>query len=675
MRGRWIDPVSGGLRTVCAVAALSLVLVGCAPRASGVAPPPAGEGPRRAILISLDALSEARLYASLDSAFVPDLRAMFEEGACASHAIAAFPTLTAPGHAAIWTGAFGDVNGVSGNRQPLLPRDRHTLLEGGSGYAADPLRAEPMWITAARQGVPVVGLHVTQAPQPPGYLPIDGERDARLRERRAEAERVLERPELAVFNGYNRSVAPQRILTQDGFRPQEARGWRNLERLGSGVAPLEIGWAVEDDSIFALFHGAQVYDRVLIARGRDAAAGVVARALPHEREPVRGRSLARHFSEALEVPVEGGRVFVRARLYELAPDASSYLLYVPALNVVEGNTPEVLAEYDAVVRGWVGNSPLRDLSRGAFGPTLLDGGDGTAEQRYLEALELVTRQFMRGVDWAWDTKRARLLLDYFPVADEIDHGYYGYLDPAWPEYSEEAARQVQWLRQRVWEIVDLRYAHLRDLVRNDPNAVLFVAGDHGMRTSWQMFRPNVALREAGLLEVDSLGFIDVTRTRALSPNGYWISVNRTAWKDGIVPPHEEAEVVAAVERALLAARDASGRPIVTAVYRADQHPELGLGGPTGGDVYFNTGQGVRWSSDARGELLGPASIFATHGYPSTDPDMWTAFCAVGGPLAPRRTGTVRLTDVAPTVAEWLGIEAPRDAVGRSVWPELLGQQR
>jgi predicted AlkP superfamily phosphohydrolase/phosphomutase len=671
-------PVWGSLKRVPrALAAVPLVALwgACVPQ-----PPVAEPGPpqlRRAILISIDALNEERTRASLGAEAVPNLLALFEEGACAEYSVPAFPSLTAPGHAALWTGAFANVTGVAGNSQPSLPRDQHTLLDLTSGYSAEVLRAEPLWITAARQGRRVAGHHVTQAPQTPGYLPERGERDERLRQRRAEAEAVLARPEVQVLNGYNRTIAPNRFLSADSVAPRPAAGWRNLQRLGTTrVQPREIAWLAGTDSVFALFFGEQRIDRVLVARERDAARGVVAVAAPAEREPVRGRTLARHFSEPLDIPVEGGRVYLRARLFQVAPDASSYFLFVPALQVSEANRPEVQESYDAAVQGWVGNSPLRDFRDGAFGRTIPQGGAGTAEAWYLETVELVTRQFMRGAEWAWNNERVELLLDYFPLGDEVDHTFYGYVDRAWPGYNAAEEAWAQGIRARVWELVDLRLAQLRGFAGTDPNTVLFVTGDHGMRATWATFRPNAVLREAGLLAVDGRGRIDLARTRVLSPNGYWISVNRTAWRGGTVPPQQEAEVLAAAERALLAVRDSLGRQVVTRVFRASEHAELGLGGPVGGDLYFGTGEGIRWTSAPTGAVLSPGSIGAGHGFPSTDRDMWTAFCAIGGSVVAGRFSPTRSTDVAPTVAEWLGIEAPRDAVGRSAWGEVrVGRRR
>jgi predicted AlkP superfamily phosphohydrolase/phosphomutase len=653
---------------------VAMAAVGCARGTPASEPTPPEQ--RRAIVFSIDALNEENLRGTLDPEAVPNLLAMFDAGACAEYTVAAFPSLTAPGHAALWTGAFGDVTGVKANWQPGLPRDRFALSQTVSGFSAEVLRAEPLWITLARQGRTVVGHHVTQGPQLPGYPALQGEQDGALRARQAAAASALQRPEVAVLNGYNRMIAPHRILNADSIAPRPAAGWRNLDRLGTmRVAPREIALLAGTDSVFALFFGESRIDRVLFARERDAARGVVAVARAAEDAPLGGRPLARRFSEALEMPVEGGRVFLRARLWEVAPDASTYALFLPPLQVAEANRPDVQASYDDAVRGWIGNAPTFAFRDGAFGPSLLQGGDGTAEARYFETVELVTRQFMRGVEWAWTTRRPQVMLDYFPLGDEVDHAFFGRQDRRWPEHTPEGDAWARRIRGHVWALVDMRFAQLRALAASDHGTVLFVTGDHGMRATWQVFRPNAALREAGLLAVDAEGRIDPTRSRALSPNGYWISVNRTAWQGGIVPPAEEAEVIAAAERAIRAVRGPGGEPVVTTVYRPSTHPDLGLGGPVGGDLYYGTAPGVRWTGAPTGSPLSPGSISAGHGFPSTDRDMRTAFCATGERVAARRFGAVRSVDVAPTVSEWIGVESPRDAVGRSAWPQVRGTRQ
>ncbi len=630
---------------------------------------------RRAILISFDALAERRAIETVDSVAIPNFRGFFTGAACAAYALPAFPSVTAPGHASLWTGAYGNVNGIAANWQPRLPRGDHTLLEGGSGFAADALLAEPLWISAARSGRVIVAHHVTQAPGAPGYPAKDGTPDAQLLAARERAAAALARPNVHVLNGYNRSAAPDILITENVATPRPAVGWRGLGRLGARtLPPLEIAWKVGADSVFAIFHGEGRYTHVLVARERDTRAGTIAAATPAEHEPFAERELARHFSEPIEIPVEGGRVFLRVRLFKLAPDASAFLLYQPELHVVEGNRPEVAAAFDAAVGGWVGNGVSHWLADGGLGDPIWRGGDGTAEARYIESLELLARQSMLGAEWAWNELGASLLLDYFALIDEVDHTLYGWVVPGSPHYDPGIAARVQAVRARAWSLADMRLGALRRLVAADTAAALFVSGDHGMRATWRVFRPNIALVQAGLLAADSAGRIDLSRTRALSPNGYWVSVNRTAWKGGIVPPAEETATIDAAERALLAVRSSDGKPVVTRIWRASEDDPLGLGGPVGGDLYFGVADGFRWSDDARGAVTSGDRPSAGHGFPSTDPDMHTVLCVEGRAFKALRSAAARTIDAAPTVAEWLGMNPPVHAVGESVLGALMGNR-
>ncbi|HEX5581884.1 MAG TPA: alkaline phosphatase family protein, partial [Gemmatimonadaceae bacterium] len=415
-------------RVALSGAALLLLATACAPPA-GTGAAETGAAPtagRRAIVVSFDALSEQRMRETVEPALVPAFRAIFAEGACFDGARPAFPSVTSPGHAALWTGAYGNVNGVAANSQPVLPRPEHTLLESISGYSSEALRAEPIWLAATEAGLEVYGHHVTQAPGAPGYRPVDGP-EPRLDSLRRVAASLLARPNAFVVNGYNAQVSGPMALTERVAPPRPATGWRNLDRLGRTVAPREIAWAAGADTLYGLLYGADRHDRVLVARERDAARGVVAVAAPVERDPVAGRELARHFSDVLEIPARGGRAYLRARLFDVSPDGSRYLLFIPELRIVEGNRPEVAAAYDAAVEGWYGNSATWLLTDGAFGPPLWQGGDGTAEDRWLETVELMARQFMRGAEWGWKERRPDLMLDYYPGIDEVDHVLLGYV--------------------------------------------------------------------------------------------------------------------------------------------------------------------------------------------------------------------------------------------------------
>lgn len=617
--------------------------------------------------MSFDALNERRALETIPSEAIPAFRALFNEGACAEHAVPAWPSKTAASHASLWTGAYGDVNGVAANWQPPLPRDRHAITEGMSGYRSDALRAQPIWVTAALADRSVVAHHPTQAPGTPGYARVHSRRaDDRLDGARAAAERALRDPTATVLNGYNRLYGPDLAITERTAPPRPAIGWRNLERVGRTIPPKEIAWAVAGgDSVFALIFGRATYQSVLLSPARDAATGVVGHVAPPERGSARAHPLARHFSEPLPLDVDAGRVHLRIRVFALAPDGSRFLIFQPAPSVVESNHAAEARAYVDAIGGWVGNGAQNLLIDGAFGPTLQNGGDGTAELRYLESLELVTRQFMLGSEWAW-AKRPDLMLDYFPVPDEVDHLWYGFVSRESPAYREPLAGAIGAMRTRAWELVDLRLEGLRRLAGADSSTVLFVSGDHGMRPTWRVFRPNVALAAAGLLGVDDSGRVVASRTRAYSPDGLYVSVNTTDWLDGTVPVDSVAGVIARADTALRTVRGEDGVPVVARTWVVLGHDSLGRGGPVGGQLYYETVEGYAWSRGAMGPAAASGPIGADHGFPSISPDMFTVFCAAGPAIAPRRLPPARTIDIAPTVSAWLGMAAPRDARGTAV---------
>ncbi|MBA2670669.1 MAG: alkaline phosphatase family protein, partial [Gemmatimonadetes bacterium] len=492
----------------------------------------------------------------------------------------------------------------------------------------------------------------------------------RFADRRREADSLLTRSDLLVMNGYNRMLAPDALITETRAVPGPAGAWRGAEGISGGVAPLEISWTIAGDSVHALLYGESQYERALIARHRDLKGAVSVRAVDVDTSAIAGRLLARHFSEPLHTEVEGHPVSLRFRLFSLAADGTSYRLFHTSSPRADGSDSERTEAYIREIGGWIGNASLGLLRSGAFGTPISRGGDGSAEAHYLETAELLTRQYMRGAEWMVRAVHPRLFLDYFPLADEIDHEFLGMVDRRYPGYDPVVAARAQRVRERGWQLVDMRVAHARRLAESMPGAAFFISGDHGMRPAWKVLRPNVALRDAGLLSLSEEGTIALQQTVALSPNGYWINVNTDDWKGGVVSAADRDEVLTRVEHALREIRGEDGEPIVTALWRSSDHPGLGMGGPAGGDLYYELRFGYDVSQDTRGPLISTGRPEGKHGYPPMAADMRTALCMVSPMIGTRRIGAVQTIDLAPTVAEWLGIPAPQDARGRSLLEHL-----
>ncbi len=130
--------------------ALFLVLCGCAQSPPPVPSVAAGES--LTILVSIDGFRPDYLRQGA----TPTLDRLADEGATAAMR-PSFPSLTFPNHYTLVTGRSPDHSGLVGNvmEDPARPGVKFTM--GNTAVASDPLwwnGAEPIWVTAERQGVP-----------------------------------------------------------------------------------------------------------------------------------------------------------------------------------------------------------------------------------------------------------------------------------------------------------------------------------------------------------------------------------------------------------------------------------------------------------------------------------------------------------------------------------------
>lgn len=425
--------------------------------AVGCGAPPREE--RSAIVISVDALNEQRVLGSVAKARIPSLHRFFRESACADGARPHFPAVTAPSHAAIWTGTWGTTHGITGSLVPPAGTRLDSLVDGFSYHQ---LNAEPLWIAAARQGRTVVAHHVTHAPGVPGY---PGRTEVERRRLQEAARQVLEQEGMAALNGYNRRIAGAAIVSSRTHRFRPGPAWAG----DSGAEPfLELSVPVGTDSLFLRVppRGAV---RLLVAPTRDLARAVEVPVVPEDTTSPRVRTLARHFSAPVSWRLsDSALVSVRVRAFAMSSGAREFLIAIPEVRVVEANTAAVAASYEAGAPAWVGNVPFHLWRDGLLGDTL---SDSRAEWRLLELAELVTDGFMRGTSWALKRK-PHLLLDYFSLGDDIDHALLGYGSP-----------RAMSLRDRLWELVDIRIGALMAAAQGTPGSMLLLTGDHGMRVA------------------------------------------------------------------------------------------------------------------------------------------------------------------------------------------------
>ena len=585
---------------------LSLVLAASAVLAVAHAAenPPA----RRVVFVSFDAAADWIVDRLIANGKAPAFAALAREGAQADAMISVSPSLTAVAHASLWTGAFPRMHGITDNYMPKTPPAEHTLLERQSGFLGTALRAEPIWDAAARQGKRVL---VAQASQ--GF-PFTNRYPALTRQFDIYANELLA------------STVVSGSVGDSGLTFSIAETTASLRRGDAGALTLIVGSATATLLVGALsppmavrVNGVEGLTRVCLL-GYDMASGRV-------------------------LAVRGDVV----RLMATDPTAREALLAEAGVTLGE------------VASG--------QYSSGRYGPSLAEDGDGSAE-RHLVTATLANQQYFDGIlrysaSQPWD-----LLVVYVPTMDIAGHALAGMLDPDTPGHDAALAEKVWPYYEEVFARgVDNYVATIRRLL---PDATLVIGADHGVEGNRRLWYPNAVLREAGLLVETGNGAADLSKTRAIFLHGHGggVFVNSTRYKGGIVPERERADVKRRARNALLSARDPeSDTPLVRAVIDTDLDGEgLGIGGEVAPDLYPDPTPGYNIGAvTGQRAVVGPARPmgFGAHGPFPSRRRLHGIFYAVGpGVRAGARPGIVRQVDAAPTVARLLGIDPPRDAVGR-----------
>ncbi len=188
---------------------------------------------------------------------------------------------------------------------------------------------------------------------------------------------------------------------------------------------------------------------------------------------------------------------------------------------------------------------------------------------------------------------------------------------------------------------------------------VFIVADHGFSIAKKALKPNVLLRQAGLLTTSRPGKIDAARAQSFPEGGI-----------GMVYLTDPAERKAELERVR---QLFEGREGIAEVLLPEQFAAHGLPHPREyeqmADLVLVGQDGYAFSGSADGEqFVVPQSAggisLGNHGFIATNPKMNAVFVASGAGIERgAKLGLIDNIDVAPTVARLLGSDLP-DADGR-----------
>ncbi len=598
-------------------------------------------GKSRAIVATLDGASGPLIEDAVRRGIMPQLAALRARGARSSQVRLSLPLKTAVGHATLYTGAWPADHGITGTD---IVAQGSALDEPVSGFTSTELRAEPLWITAARQGLRVTVAQATQISPFEPYL--SGRRFGGNYGRN-----------LTLIDGFQTFDAPDEVIQGRSAACGNPGPWIAPPRHHGALR--ECRFAVARTMVFGLLYddptrATRGYDSLLLSTDRGASARAVLHAEPLAED-------ASAFGR-LEINVPAGRAGAFFRLFELRADGSDFLLYRARVRTLLSSRPGGDAAALAATGGTVGNGAIDLYRKGALGPQLWQGGDGTAERRYLESVALAIRQSVGLLAYAAEKTPWDLLVTYLAFPDESLHLWLGRADPALRGHDPALAARLQRYLDRMLRLAD---ALVGELVRHaTPSTFIAIATDHGIAGADQTFRPNVALAGAGLLVTNAAGELELSKTRALylANNGF-VRLNRAGRPKGLVARGEEARVIERVISALRSARDDNDHPVVTRVMVPGRDLEPGIGGPSGGDVYFELRGGIAASGALSGRLVEKTAPHGDHLFGPDRPAMKGTLAIGGAGVAIGDLGPLRQIDVAPTLCHLLGLDPPTGAAG------------
>ena len=621
------------MRNVSLRAALLVLLL--APwAAAGQAPAPVTAGPSpKVVVVSLDGAANWLVEEMLARGVLPPdgaLARLARTGVRAEGMIPVTPSLTAPSHVAMFTGAYPERNGIVSNTF-LAPGD--PISHSTSGFEA-PLEAETLWQTARHQGKRVACVTAVAA-------------DARTPERTCDwtlaygAERG--RSGVVVLAPQNSGLA--------GAGQESSGQFENVRRLEpTADSPALLAFQLDANELMRLeaqavdttADGRVDYDALLLRFAEGAGNGAV-RLTPGEWVPLR-------------LPGRGDRLGAWVMLLALASDASSARLYLGAPGENSGSPDAFVAGIVSLLGPWPGSPDERSLDRG-----LIDEEVWLAQaerlSRYLSDAALTT---VKGAEWD-------LLFTYVPMIDEVEHRFL-LRAPRHPDYNAEAgARRVRYAGYVDWSYRLADQLLLRLMEAAPPGTNFVVVSDHGMIPVHTQVLVNAALEQAGFRVTPD----DSTEVRALtSGTTAHIYINLSGRRPGgVVPPEKYEETVERIVAALSVLRDpVTDEPVFEVVRRRSELGEFHLDNERSGDVWATARPGFYTSArlEPGATILQPAPTSATHGNLSHHRRVQAIFFAAGPQVKPGPLGTINGVDVAPTVAGLLGIEPPADTQGRAV---------
>ncbi len=618
------------------------------------------------VFISWNGSPGSEVERQLRAGHLLNVQRLIDKGIYAPRTVGNWPSATAAGHAAVSTGAYGNVNGITGNMVPRMPRSSGAVNDSVPGFSSASLLTEHLWVTAARSGRRSV--IVSWAQDIPfemstisGYLSSQGV------------------PSFGDFSEslllcapYSSPRLPARMLrgsttgAMDDIEIVEGPGeWRNLPQADRAVYKSFLlgGQRVptsDDQVLYGLLIAPEGtrFTKIALSGTHDYGCCEILKPAPFRND---ASLVSRPYHVTMcDSPGECLTGYTHFRLTQLAVDGSSFEMWRTEVRDLRKITtdPCRLTDWLALGAAFTGYSPgLPNPFREAAELPNIHGELAFHANEYL--FNTLAYEIAR------DEHDIYVGYSPFPIVWlHLEGGIYGEIFTENPDYDVHVAAKARRYLDQIYQNLDDHLGRVMgalDATGRAWNIVLTT--DHGMEPTWRDFLPNRVLRAAGLLGVDDNGNLDLRRTLAYHAGGYGIRVNLEGrYRDGAVRAVDYGLIAERICQAFLRARDPrTGERIVAKVHRAGDHEDEGLGGPHADDLYLElqprSGYRINQSID-EGPIVTYQLVSGTYGdRPSTHPDL-QGFAVAGGDnfVSGLNVGTIRSIDLVSTAACAVGID-------------------
>jgi predicted AlkP superfamily pyrophosphatase or phosphodiesterase len=453
------------------------------------------ENDNQVILISFDGMRNDLTRKYVKDGKLPNINKVIEDGTIAKYAKTVSPSLTAPSHAAIATGATPLKTSIVSN----VWQEPDAGLANKQDAFLSELEVDPLWVAARKKGKTTATVAFA------GANPQTGKQ-----------------ADYTIYYGDTWSPS-----SQEKLKFTEATDWKNSPH---SYSPLK-----ESSFPIKVENGKNKTIHVLAYDSTDDQEVNYNQFITSESKEFDGNAVKNEAWGSVMLKVKKGKA--AGFWYKLSSHDQK----------LENGA---LMYRSAVTSGLIdGPDGFSDEVSDQFGFFPPQDDDKALEEGWISRKEYeeITERF---VTWVTDVSlfikneyEPDLLMFYAPQIDHQEHKYL-LTDPRQPDYTPERSNTymeyIEWAYRTADQVVGKTVTSL------DENDHLFIVSDHGMEPAHSALEPNKVLKDNGLLVLDSEGKIDYEKTKAIAiPSGSaaHVYINlESREKAGIVPQEDYEKV-------------------------------------------------------------------------------------------------------------------------------------